>query len=1217
MSDWPQEPDNHTMPWPVSQGSELFQYIFKTAFEGILIIDAHDRILMHNLKAGEMFGYKAGELPGQPLDILIPARHRSIHEKHVHTYRAQRENRLMGGQNLTAVHRDGREFPVEIGLSYIEEQGHSFVIAFVTDTSAHKEAEREKERWLHEEREHRLLAETLSEVTLALTSHTDVTAVLDEILTQVARLVTYSTANIALIISHTTVQIVGSRGYETDGSGPNYINETYTLADLPIDQAVVQTAKPIVVHDTRQEPQWIVLTDTGWIRSYLCVPICVRQRVLGLLRLDGKRPGQFAQQDAVRLELLANAAGIALENAHLYEKARQEIEVRVAAEAALRESETRYKTLFESAPVAIFTKDYHGRYTSSNLENLEYWHTNPIGHTDAELLPPALAANLRQTDLEVMSTGREMVFEEQILTPSGSRIVLSCKTPLRDGHGAIIGVMGSCIDITARKTAEQTLRRQQAELETIFTSIPDAVVFVDANRYIRRVNPAFTRLFGYTSEEIVGQKIQSIYANEADFQKMTDFLGQVPTRWDEVAQQLKSYEMRYRCKDGRTFLSETVGGIVSDVRPHILGYIGIIRDITRQKEAEQALRQSEARLQAIMDNTPAMIYMKDLDGRILLANKQYRDMYQKSDVDIIGQISYQLYSPELVTHSLNDDLYIIHTKRPTSFEYTLTLDGEERTFLALKFPLLNDKGEMYALCAVTTDITQRMEAERIIHTLNAELEERVRERTEQLFVTNQELHKAKEEAEAASRAKSAFLANMSHELRTPLNAILSFAQLAARDEALPPRHQENSRIIARSGEHLLDLINDILEMSKIEAGKAFLVESGFDLHQTLQDLEAMVRLRAERKGLVLHSNKSDNLPRYICTDERKLRQVLLNLLSNAIRFTEQGHVTLTINQQPVEGVGRGRLRFAVTDTGVGIAPEEQLLLFEPFTQTRSGQQSQEGTGLGLAISQHFVQLMGGNLAVSSQVGEGSTFTFEIDVTYVTEADVPVRLPRRRIISLAPGQPDYRILVVDDKAESRQVLRELMEGIGFMVREAGHGREAVDLFHTWQPHLIWIDMPVTVRAGHKTAQAIRSSPQGQAVIIIGLTTSTLDEDRHAMFASGCDDIARTPLRETELFNLLAYHLSAQFVFAEEDMERDATTGRLLPSLLEPAIFATLPSDWVQALGEAAKVGESAEVLSLINQIKASQPHIASSLETLAHEYRFDKLVALTQSKMGKA
>lgn len=161
------------------------------------------------------------------------------------------------------------------------------------------------------------------------------------------------------------------------------------------------------------------------------------------------------------------------------------------------------------------------------------------------------------------------------------------------------------------------------------------------------------------------------------------------------------------------------------------------------------------------------------------------------------------------------------------------------------------------------------------------------------------------------------------------------------------------------------------------------------------------------------------------------------------------------------------------------------------------------------------------------------------------------------------------------------------------------------------------MPVTVRAGHKTAQAIRSSPQGQAVIIIGLTTSTLDEDRHAMFASGCDDIARTPLRETELFNLLAYHLSAQFVFAEEDMERDATTGRLLPSLLEPAIFATLPSDWVQALGEAAKVGESAEVLSLINQIKASQPHIASSLETLAHEYRFDKLVALTQSKMGKA
>jgi len=510
--------------------------------------------------------------------------------------------------------------------------------------------------------------------------------------------------------------------------------------------------------------------------------------------------------------------------------------------------------------------------------------------------------------------------------------------------------------------------------------------------------------------------------------------------------------------------------------------------------------------------------------------------------------------------------------------------------------------------AISAIVAENCQGKLDLQQANAELEQRVLNRTIDLQESEAKARKLAVKAEAANQAKSTFIANMSHELRSPLNAVLGFSQLMLRANNLPPDHYENAGIIYRSGDYLLTLINNILDLSKIEAGKATLNSKDFDLYRLLNDLEDMLNLAATNAGLKLIFEREENVPRYIHTDEVKLRQTIINLLSNAIKFTAEGQIKLNVFLGDRENQDVFNLHFCIRDTGVGIAAEELSKLFDAFSQAQAGKEMQEGTGLGLAISRKFVQLMGGDITVESELGQGTTFQFYIQVKLGQKIIDKSTEEHPRVLALAPDQPIYKILAVDDKPINRQLLIKLLAPLGFEVKEASNGQEAIAIWDEWEPHLIWMDMRMPVMDGYEATKHIKSTTKGNATAVIALTASVLEEEKAIVLSAGCDDFLRKPFTERTIFDALSKHLGVQYIFAATDppiLEQE------LQSILASPQLTCMPHEWIAQLYEAALEANTNLVLELVKEIPVTETPLAQALAKLARQFEFEQLVNLAE------
>jgi signal transduction histidine kinase/CheY-like chemotaxis protein len=541
---------------------------------------------------------------------------------------------------------------------------------------------------------------------------------------------------------------------------------------------------------------------------------------------------------------------------------------------------------------------------------------------------------------------------------------------------------------------------------------------------------------------------------------------------------------------------------------------------------------------------------------------------------LISRMSQRFISTPVVR--LAETARTIYRQKDYSIRFPATAGHDELATLGQAF------NEMLA------EIQQRDTALLCAHN---ELEQRVQQRTTQLATAN--------------FAKSKFLSNMSHEIRTPLNAILGYAQLMSRDPGIGANAQANLKIIGRSGAHLLNLINAVLDMSRIEAGRTEITPVTFNLSSLLEDLAAMFRLRAEAKALRFEMLVDGEEVAYVKADEGKIRQALINLLANAIKFSERGHVRLHAHLKPKDASSFW-LCCDVEDTGLGITPQDQERLFKPFTQAKGRLNTQEGTGLGLAISREFARLMGGDVTLTSSPGRGSTFRFEIPVERGEAGVALQRVGPRHVKGIVARADVPRILIVDDQLENRDWLLKLLTAIGFSVRSANDGEAAFREWEAWKPGVILMDIHMPVMDGIEATRRIRAHPQGDETFIVALTASVMEEDRRVVFGSGADAFLTKPCPEDELLEKIRVPLKIDYRYEEDVAASDL-------SALNAGTIAFLPAALAEELRNAITDGNMKLLHQLILRVReTAAAGSADALEELAGRYDYDGLTRLLEA-----
>jgi two-component system sensor histidine kinase/response regulator len=942
----------------------------------------------------------------------------------------------------------------------------------------------------------------------------------------------------------------------------------------------------------------------------------------------------------------------------------RDITERKQIEEALKTSQARLNTILNSALAVInrirvyANREWEFEYISPG--SIELW-----GYSPEELMadktpylsrhvPEELAIIYENTFNQIFLEGTDRG-EYRYHHPDGKWRWFSFYTSsVRDEATDCWIATSITTDITARKQAEEALKASEARLNAILSSLVACIqrsrIYANRDWNYEYVSAGSLQLWGYSPEELIADKnlILSRHVPE-DLERIHQNV------FDRIfVEGTYEGEYRYHHPDGRLRWISFNMNSVRDEATDCWICTGIATDITARKLAEAELER-RVRVERLLSSISRHFIDQDVDTAInftleAIANfigcdRSY--IFEFSDDQKQYYLAREWCAAGIPARS--DDGRVGNlTMFPWVYEQMLNHQAIAISSLA-EFPpeAIAERAIFQRQSIESMLVVPMTHSDKVVGCLGVEVVRSSKTWTQddinflklvgELIAIGCARHKAeeallvaKEAAEAANRAKSSFLANMSHELRTPLNAILGFAQLMERDTTLTSRHRNSLAIINRSGEHLLNLINDVLEMSKIEAGRLVLSPEAVNLHRLFQTLQEMFQVRTQAKRLSLRFELAPDLPQCVLTDEGKLRQVLINLLSNAVKFTQTGGITLRAR---AEQGNQGKspmpytLFFEVEDTGKGIASEEMGNLFQPFVQTTSGIEAREGTGLGLTISRQFIRLMGGDIYLTSTVGKGSTFRFDIQVTLADAKAVAPTLTHRRVLQLAPDQPTYRILVVDDRPESRDLLAQLLGTVGFETRSATNGQEAIQEWQQWHPHLIWMDMRMPVMDGYEATRQIRAQEARgrgnsthplnpvlhQPTIIIALTASAFEEQRASILAAGCDDFVRKPFREQVIFLKMAEYLGVQYVYEQnpDSQGLQQQTNRGDRKNLTSDDLAVMPADWVSQLHQAALEVDADQILQLIEQIPVTHLALAEGLTDLVNRFGFDEILELSE------
>ncbi len=880
------------------------------------------------------------------------------------------------------------------------------------------------------------------------------------------------------------------------------------------------------------------------------------------------------------------------------------------AEGNLLVSEHRNKAIVDAIPDLLFRVkrdgtflDYHANLTDKLYAPPEVF----IGKNFSEVLPPEIARAGMASIKKALESGTLHAFEYS-MEIGGSTNLFEARTVanIEDDEAILI-----IRDVTEQRKSIEDLRRSEekyrllskemeervrertAEVQDLYNHAPTGYHSLDTDGYFRMINETELNWLGYSREEILGRK------------KFGDLI--IPDETELFHEKfalmkeqgfVNNLEFTFVRKDG-SLMPIIVNAIaVYDEKGNFLRTRSNVFDNTERKTIEAEIRRINNLSDAALELTHAGYWYAPLDG-----SGQY--VSSPRAVAIYGDEFHPDYRYDLKDEWLKN-IQMVDEKSAarTQQSYDEAVAGREKFYDAVypyKRPV---DGRVIWVHARGHTVKDSLRNSRMMQGVVQDITEQKR--------LEEDLYKAKETAESANTAKSVFLANMSHEIRTPMNAILGFTQILLKDQELSGKNRTHLEAIYRSGEHLLSLINDILEMSKIEAGHVTFNPIPFNLRALLKDMASMFRPRLDSKKLVMTLQIDDDLVENVITDERKLKEILINLIGNAIKFTEKGSITVRCSTvRAAKKVKRQNIELLidVEDTGMGIKAEDMHKLFASFEQTSSGAEIIGGTGLGLAISQSHARIMGGLITVSSTPGKGSCFTLRLPVQEAEEKEIQSEAPVHQVAGLKPGIGEIKVLIVDDQDENRMLLREFLKSVGVQTQSAVNGKQAVALAEKWQPDLIFMDLRMPVMDGHEAAKKIAAADFGKTIPIIALTASVIELDQRKLQKEGIIGFLRKPFKDFELYGILETHLGPIFTYEEPSGAKEKNKEE--NGVLSREDVASIPVDLIERIKKATVNAEFDQLLILINEAAQYSPKSAQKLRLLAEKFQYDALLELFQ------